>query len=597
MKHDSLDKGSGSKREKRDALRTIASYFWLHKRYVVPGMIILLLVDGAQLITPQINKRLIDGLTAGTVGLSDVFLFAVAILGIGLTIAVCRFLWRFFLLVTAERISEMIRGRFFTHLLTLSQRFFHSKKTGDLMAHLSNDTEAVRMACALGVILLIDGFLMTGAAIAIMLCENTELTLYALIPLPFLSLVVTKFGRMIHARFEAVQACISELTERIRDALAGIRVVKTFLQEKGELQGVSAVSQKLVDRNMGLVKIWGAFLPLITFLAGLSMAIIFWKGGMDVILGKMSVGTFVAMANYLMMLTWPMMALGWLINLIQRGSASMLRINRIMNVKPEIADPRDPLEPELISGEIELRDLTFSYRDELEPALKNVSFRVKQGKTTAIVGRTGSGKSTLVRLLLREFDPPPGTVLIDGIDIGRLRMKRLRDLFGYVPQDSFLFGEDISYNIAFGRAEADMALIEDFAAKSAIDGEIQDFPDAYKTIVGERGVMLSGGQKQRIAIARALIKEPRIVLLDDCLSAVDTETEARILANLKESIKGVTTIIISHRLSAVQLADEIIVLDDGQLREKGTHSELLEKGGIYAVLFAKQQIEERLARD
>jgi len=597
MKKQSQPEDKRSKREKREAIRAIARHFWFYKRYVIPGIIILIVVDAVQLIKPQIIKRLIDGMTSGTLGLSDVPVFALAILSIGLTVAGCRFLWRLFLVVTSERISEMVRGRLFTHLLTLSQRFFHTKKTGDLMAHLSNDTEAVRVACAFGVILLIDGFLMAGAAIAIMIRENARLTLYALIPLPLLSLVVTTFGRAMHARFEAVQASFSEMTETIRDAFSGVRVVKTFVQEEGQLDGVRSVSQQYMDKNMHLVRIWGAFFPLIMLLAGVSMAIVFWKGGTDVIQGRMSVGTFVAVADYLLMLTWPMMALGWLINLIQRGSASMVRINRIMNVTPEIVDDANPVEPDSLSGRIELKDLTFSYREELEPALKSVSFDIEQGKTVAIVGRTGSGKSTLVRLLLREFDPPAGTIFIDGIDVRKLRISRLRRLFGYVPQDSFLFGENISYNIAFGQAQADEARIREFAAMSAIDRDVREFPDGYDTIVGERGVMLSGGQKQRVAIARALINEPKIVLLDDCLSAVDTKTEAQILGNLKDAIRDVTTIIVSHRLSAVQLADEIIVLDEGEVKERGTHRGLLKEGGIYAALFARQQIEERLARD
>lgn len=583
--------------EKREALRDIARYFWSHKRYVVPGMIILLIVDGIQLIKPQIVKHLINGMTSASVGLSSLPVYALAIMSIGITMAFCRFFWRFFLIVTSERISEQVRGRFFTHLLGLSQRFFHNAKTGDLMAHLSNDTEAVRMACGFGIILLIDGLFLTAAAVAFMIHENAGITLYALIPLPLLSLSVTTFGKMIHARFESVQASFAVLTEKIRDAFAGIRVVKTFVQEEGELEGVRAVSEEYVSKNMHLVKVWGAFFPLLWFLAGLSLAIVFWKGGIEVILGEMSVGSFVAITDYLITLTWPMMALGWLINLIQRGSASMVRINRIMNIKPEIVDSEAPIEPASSAGAIELRDLTFSYNEGLEPALRNVSFKVKHGSTVAVVGRTGSGKSTLVRLLLREFDPPPGTVLIDGTDIREIKISRLRSLFGYVPQDSFLFGENIAYNIAFGLDEIDESRVKEFAAKSAIDKDISDFPKGYDTIVGERGVMLSGGQKQRVAIARALIKEPLIVLLDDCLSAVDTETEAQILGNLKGSIEGVTTIIVSHRLSAVQLADEIIVLDDGCVKEKGTHRELLARRGIYAALFAKQQIEERLAKD
>ncbi len=597
MKHDSRVKNRSARREKRESLRAIASYFWQYRRYTMWGIVALLIVDAVQLITPLIIRRLVDLMTAGTIHLSDIPLFAVAVFVIGLIMAISRFFWFFFLIVTAERISEQIRGKFFSHLLTLSQRFFQHSKTGDLMARISNDTEKVRLACGMGIITMIDGFLFAAAAIAMMIYINAGLALYALLPLPILTVVVIKFGRMVHSRFEVVQARVSDMTEKIRDSFAGIRVVKTFGQEAGELDRVRDVSWDYVKDNMRLVRIWGAFMPLIWLLAGLSMAIAFYKGGSDVILGQMSVGSFFAFSMYLETLTWPMIALGWLINLLQRGAASMGRINRVMNVRPEIVDEPNPFEPPSCPGRIECRDLTFAYGDGVAPVLSNVSFDVAPGKTLAIVGRTGAGKSTIVRLLLREFDPPPGTLFIDGVDARKLRTHALRRLFGYVPQDSFLFSESIGENIAFGQEELDESAVKEFARRSAIDKDIADFPNGYDTIVGERGVMLSGGQKQRVAIARALVKNPPVLLLDDCLSAVDTETEAQILGNLRDAIENVTTIIVSHRLSAVQLADEIIVLDEGQVKQRGTHKKLLKEGGIYAALFAKQQIEERLARD
>jgi len=586
-----------SKKERREALKAIASFFWQYRRYTLWGIVVLLVVDAVQLITPLIIRSLVDRITGGTVRLSDVPLFALAILGIGVIMAVCRFFWFFLLIITSERIARQIRSKFFTHLLSLSQRFFHTTRTGDLMARISNDTEAVRIACGMGIVTMVDGFLFAAAAIGLMLHLNPRLTLYALLPLPLLTLVVVKFGRMVHSRFQAVQARVSDMMEKIRDTFAGIRVVKTFRQEAGELERVREVSWDYVEDNMRLVRVWGAFFPLIWLLAGLSTAIVFYKGGTGVILGEMSVGTFFAFSIYLETLTWPMIALGWLINLLQRGTASMVRINRIMNVRPEIADVPDPLEPSAISGRIEVRNLTFAYGPNLPNVLKEVTFSVEPGKTLAIVGRTGSGKSTLVRLLLREFDPPPDSLFIDGIDVRKMKMRTLRSLFGYVPQDSFLFSETVRENIAFGNEELDEAAVTKFAKISAIDKDIADFPKGYDTIVGERGVMLSGGQKQRVAIARAMVKAPHILLLDDCLSAVDTETEAQILGNLRESIRGVTTLIVSHRLSAVQLADEIVLLDEGEVKQRGTHEQLLKEGGIYAALFAKQQIERRLEKD
>ncbi|HUT04166.1 MAG TPA: ABC transporter ATP-binding protein [bacterium] len=588
---------NSTKEERREALRAIASFFWLYRRYTIWGIVALLVVDAAQLITPLIIRSLVDRITGGTVRLSDVPLFALAILAVGLVVAGCRFAWFLLLIVTSERIARRIRGEFFTHLLSLSQRFFHVNRTGDLMARISNDTEAVRMACGLGIITIVDGFLFAAAAIALMVHLNASLALYALIPLPVLTAVVVKFGRLVHSRFQAVQARVSDMMEKIRDAFAGIRVVKTFCQEAGELERVRDVSRDYLKDNMRLVKVWGAFFPLIWLLAGLSTAIVFYKGGKGVILGEMSVGTFLAFSIYLETLTWPMIALGHLINLLQRGTASMVRINRIMNVKPKIIDVPDPVEPASFSGLVEVKSLTFAYDANLPNVLKDVTFRVEPGKTLAIVGRTGSGKSTVVRLLLREFDPPPGSLLIDGIDVREMRMQTLRSLFGYVPQDSFLFSETVRENIAFSNEELGEGSVKEFARMSAIDRDIAEFPKGYDTIVGERGVMLSGGQKQRVAIARALVKNPYILLLDDCLSAVDAQTEAQILDSLKESIRGVTTIIVSHRLSAVQLADEIVVLDEGEVKQRGTHAQLLKEGGIYAALFAKQQIEQRLERD
>ncbi|MBN1592000.1 MAG: ABC transporter ATP-binding protein [Candidatus Coatesbacteria bacterium] len=591
------EKSKSSKLEKRASLRAIFSYFWLYKRYTLWGILVLLIVDAVQLFIPLIVRSLIDRMTSGTVTLGDIPLYAALVFGIGLIMAACRFLWFILLLVTSERISERIRGRFFSHLLTLSQRFFQHSKTGDLMARVSNDTENVRLACGMGIITMVDGLLFAAAAIGMMVFINLELTLYALIPLPILTVVVIKFGRMVHSRFEAVQARISEITEKVRDSFSGIRVVKAFCQETGELEHVKKVSWEYVKDNMHLIKVWGAFIPLIGLLAGSSMAIVFLKGGSDVILGRMSVGDLTAVTSYLETLTWPMIALGWLINLLERGAASMSRINRVMNEEPEIVDAPDAMELKSSSAKIEFRHLTFSYEDGLAPSLSDISFEVAPGRTLAIVGRTGSGKSTIARLLLREFDPPPGTLFIDGKDVREVKKQDLRNLFGFVPQDSFLFSESIAENIAFGQENMERSAIEEFARKSAINKDIEDFPDGYDTIVGERGVMLSGGQKQRVAIARALVKNPPILLLDDCLSAVDTETESQILGNLSESIRGITTIIVSHRLSAVQLADEIIVLDEGRVMQRGTHSELLREGGIYAALFAKQQIEERLDRN
>ena len=462
------------------------------------------------------------------------------------------------------------------------------------MAHATNDIEAVSRACGFGVLTVADPLFMIPVAIGIMLAINPRLTLYAIIPLPILTLFMLTFGRLIHHRFEVVQEAFSGLMEKVRENVAGISVIRSFVQEEGTNRDFAKINSTFIDKNMALVRVMGLFHPLITLLGGATMAIVLWLGGTSVITGSISLGDFVALNQYLTMLIWPMISLGWAVNVIQRGRASLERINRLLASHPDIVSPPHP---QIATGSrIDIEDLTFSYpsRDSNTPAISNVTLTIKQGTTLGIVGLTGAGKSSLVRLIPRIFDPPPGSIRIDDKDVRQLDLARLREIIGYVPQDPFLFSASIRDNIAFGKPTASQQQVEKAAKLAGIHDEILAFPEGYQARVGERGIALSGGQKQRVAIARALLIDAKILIFDDPLSAVDAERETFILRNLREFFRGRTTIIIAHRLSAVMHADWIAVLDKGQVAERGNHSTLLAMQGIYSRIWALQQAEKEV---
>ncbi len=463
------------------------------------------------------------------------------------------------------------------------------------MAHATNDIQAVRMALGPGIVLSTDAiFLSTIIIIMMVRTIDLRLTVLALMPLPFMVAVVTGFGRVIHRRFKLVQEAFSSLSDRAQENFSGIRVVKGFAQEAAEMDRFRAVNQTNVDKNMHLVRVWGLFMPLVQFLSALSFIIALGYGGIMVIDGTITLGDFVAFNSYLAMLTWPMLAIGWVMNMIQRGKASMDRLNALFDERPEIYDEEDVLPIEKLQGEVEFRHLNFTYPGSDEAALKDISFSVPAGHTLGILGRTGSGKTTLVNLLLRLFNAPRGTVFIDGVDIRKIPLETLREQVGYVPQDNFLFSTTIRSNVDFADTKRAPEDIEEYTKLAQVYDNIAEFPKKFDTLVGERGVTLSGGQKQRLSIARALVKEPSILIMDDSLSAVDTETEEAILNNLKGVMAARTTILIAHRISTLKQADQIVVIDEGSVIQQGTHEQLIAEPGLYKELYEKQLLEEEI---
>ena len=567
-------------------------YIKRHKWQYIGGMITLLVVDFANLYIPKTTGVITDGLAAHEMDMNGVLKNLGIIVAIGATLALGRFLWRYFIFGASRGIEHEIRDNLFAHLETLDVEYYNEHKTGDLMTRFTSDLNAVRMAIGPAVIAAFDATVMTVMVIGQMIVYvDIRLTLAAVVPMLFIAAGELYYGKIMQKRYRERQEAVSDLTDFVQESFSGVRVVKAFVRERAQIREFAKVNDKAKEKNLNIARMESIVMPLLDVVIGISSLLTLIYGGYLALNGEITVGRFVAFNQYIMMLVWPLIACGEAINMFSQGGASMRRIQEVLEEKPEIANQEGVQEIGEIKGAIRFNHLTFIHRGHSEPTLKDIHLNVPAGTTLAIIGRTGNGKSTLVNLLLHLYNTKPSMIFIDGKDINTIPLKTLRENIAYVPQDNFLFSDTLKSNIAFGTDSAEMEEIVKATKTACIHDNIIAFPDGYETIVGERGVTLSGGQKQRSSIARAIKKNAPILILDDALSAVDTDTEEQILANLKENRKGKTTILIAHRISTIQNADIIVVLEEGEARECGTHKELIELGGIYKDMFEKQQLE------
>lgn len=578
-----------------EQFRFIWQYIKRHKWQYIGGIITLFVLDFANLYIPKVTGIITDGLAAHTMDMDGVLRNIGIILGIGLTLAVGRFLWRYFIFGASRSIEHEIRDNLFGHLETLDVEYYNEHKTGDLMTRFTSDLNAVRMAIGPAVIAAFDAVVMTVMVIGqMMVYVNLKLTLVAIIPMIFIAFGELYYGKIMQKRYLERQEAVSDLTDFVQESFSGVRVVKAFVRERSQIKAFAKANANAKQKNLRIAQMESVVIPLLDVVIGISSLLTLLYGGYLALAGEITIGRFVAFNQYITMLVWPMLACGEAINMFSQGGAGIRRIQEVFEEKPEIADQADVAEADRIGqikGDIRLKHLTFIHRGHSEPTLKDISLDIRAGTTLAVIGRTGNGKSTLVNLLLHLYEVRPGMIFIDGMDINSIPLKTLRENIAYVPQDNFLFSDTLKSNIAFGTDNEEMDEIIRAATTACIHDNIIAFPDGYDTIVGERGVTLSGGQKQRSSIARALKKDAPILILDDALSAVDTDTEEKILKNLKENRRGKTTILIAHRISTIQNADVILVLEDGEARECGNHGELMALGGIYKDMFEKQQLE------
>lgn len=560
------------------------------------GFVFVIISNGAGVLSPLLLGRAIDALGRPGITLGGVAVFSVLIVAAALVSGAARFWMRQLLNGISRRVENDLRDAFFDHLLRLDAAFYDRNRTGDLMSRATNDTQAVRMAVGPGVMYFVNTIVMTVFALTIMVGYSTRLTLIALIPLAFLPPVMLYFGRAIHERFERIQDQFGVISTMVQENLSGVRIVRAYAQEAAQEREFAELNEDYLERNMALARTSAVFRPLLTVISGIGILIILWYGGLEVMAGRITRGDFVAFFFYLGLLAWPMISLGWVINLFQRGAASMARIARIMEVEPSVRDVGAGVARGRTLGAIELRDVSFRYPGAERDVLRDISLRIPAGSTAALVGPTGSGKSTLVALLTRRYDPTRGVVLLDGEPLPEIPLEALRRAIAVVPQDAFVFSRTIFDNIALGLAPGveDDGQVEEAADVARLTDTVTLFPLGFQTRLGERGVNLSGGQRQRTTLARAIARDPAVLILDDALSAVDTHTETEILRGLRDVLRDRTALIISHRVTAVMNADPILVLDDGRIVEQGTHAELIARGGLYAALLQRQLLAEEL---
>ena len=579
------------------SLRPLYPYLKKYRRGFMVGTLCVLLLNGIAVQSPQVIRVALNYLKDGGRSSQKLVFYALLMVAIALSKGIFQFLTRWIVIGISRDIEFDLRNDLFEHLEQLSYPYYQRTRTGDIMARATNDLNAVRMLLGPAITYSANTLVFTAGALIYMMKISPKLTLYTFLPLPVASIVIQYFGRQIHERFEKIQAMFSDISARAQENFSGARVIRAYVQEAAEVRQFEAANTEYIARSLPLARLMGLLWPTLEFTLGLAVVLVLWLGGRQVLSKRIDIGDFGAFLTYMVQLTWPVIALGWVINIFQRGTASLKRINEIMQEKPEITDEPSvllagPPDAEL-RGEIEFQRLNFAYNG--TPVLHDLNLQIPEGSSLAIVGPTGSGKTTLVNLIPRVYDAEPGTIVIDGHLIREFPLEFLRRNIGFVPQETFLFSDTVRENIAFGVEDATDDQVRAAAEAANIAADIESFPDKYQTMVGERGIALSGGQKQRIAIARALIRNPRILILDDALSSVDTQTEDKILNHLREVMRGRTTIFISHRVSTVRNADRIAVLHGGRIVELGTHDELTAREGYYTDLYNKQLLEEELA--